>query len=356
MIHINLDSLIYDYSNNEYGITEDIILSKIIELLPENVNNLLLTILVENFNWNKIDTKLIPFIVDYMNKYHIKVYWIFNDIALEYYRFNNNINNNIIFINFFALKTYYKIFFQGQLFNKKWNYNSNLGLFIPGKLYKKHRIGVLYYLYKENLLDKCLYSAYLDIDSEILKNIILDIDSNCNIDFNDFFTKCNKKLDIISNNIDEKNNFLHYWGFPYDVSIYEDTLISLISETNNVDNIVFLTEKTFRPIVNKHPFLMIGPYNSNKKLNDLGFKTFEKYMYYTNYDINSNNSKIIEVCKNFEYFLNNSYKYRNEINDDIEYNFQMFKSFCENEIKKINNFTNNSIDPLKIFNNVLCSL
>jgi hypothetical protein len=42
-------------------------------------------------------------------------------------------------------------------------------------------------------------------------------------------------------------------------------------------NTIYFSEKTFKPIVAKHPFILLSSPGSLKKLKDLGYKTFDKW-------------------------------------------------------------------------------
>lgn len=56
---------------------------------------------------------------------------------------------------------------------------------------------------------------------------------------------------------------------------YETSLFSIITESGLKEN--FVTEKTFKAMAHCHPFIIIGNKSISKRLNDMGFKTFEKY-------------------------------------------------------------------------------
>jgi len=66
--------------------------------------------------------------------------------------------------------------------------------------------------------------------------------------------------------------------------LYENTLFSLVSETNfytnpSIDSVGrFITEKTFKCIGLEHPFLLITTANSLPLLHQLGYKTFHPYI------------------------------------------------------------------------------
>jgi hypothetical protein len=58
---------------------------------------------------------------------------------------------------------------------------------------------------------------------------------------------------------------------------YKKSLINIIQETYFYSPEIHLTEKTFKPIVFKQPFIMIGAKGSLQHLKDLGFKTFNDF-------------------------------------------------------------------------------
>ncbi len=58
---------------------------------------------------------------------------------------------------------------------------------------------------------------------------------------------------------------------------YKSSLCSIVVETEHIDDIMFLSEKTFKPIIMLHPFFLIGNKNSLKFLKDMGYKTFSNW-------------------------------------------------------------------------------
>jgi hypothetical protein len=59
---------------------------------------------------------------------------------------------------------------------------------------------------------------------------------------------------------------------------YEQTLFSLISETNFVQNTLFITQSTWKVVLNRHPFIIAGNPGVIKYLRNEGFKTFHPYI------------------------------------------------------------------------------
>lgn len=58
---------------------------------------------------------------------------------------------------------------------------------------------------------------------------------------------------------------------------YKDSLVSIVTETNWEQPEVTLTEKSFKPIKEKHPFIIAGVPGSLKALKKMGFRTFDEF-------------------------------------------------------------------------------
>ena len=84
---------------------------------------------------------------------------------------------------------------------------------------------------------------------------------------------------------------------------YNDTKFSLISETNDNNHEIFMTEKIWKPIIAKHLFVVHGNHLYLQKLREIGFKTFSAY-YDESYDLEADKDvrieKIYNVCKDLK--------------------------------------------------------
>ena len=58
---------------------------------------------------------------------------------------------------------------------------------------------------------------------------------------------------------------------------YNDTAFSIVSETNDGDKEIFMTEKIWKPIIAQHIFVVHGNHLYLQKLRELGFRTFNSY-------------------------------------------------------------------------------
>ena len=72
--------------------------------------------------------------------------------------------------------------------------------------------------------------------------------------------------------IDQHN---HHWHV--EDQHYTDAYWNFVTETGVAEN-TFLSEKTFKPIANLQPFIIMGDYGSLALLHDLGYKTFGDYI------------------------------------------------------------------------------
>ncbi len=84
---------------------------------------------------------------------------------------------------------------------------------------------------------------------------------------------------------------------------YQTSLISVVTETNFQNNDIFNTEKIFKPMVHRHPFILVGPYKTLEHLKDMGYKTFSDFWDESYDDIEDPFErllKIVEICKDIQ--------------------------------------------------------
>ena len=108
-----------------------------------------------------------------------------------------------------------------------------------------------------------------------------------------------KDLEVVQNFVSSNFNSIKKEGYTLDnkdlsltdsdnlnYSFYNNSYISVVVETENDDHIMFLSEKTFKPIMCYHPFILLGSKHSLKTLKSLGYKTFSNWWdeSYDNFD------------------------------------------------------------------------
>lgn len=287
-------------------------------------------------------------IFDILNKFsthkNVKILILFTDWLKDkkeiqkFYQLNNT---EIEFVNGIMLTAYLEIYKQKKSeTNKQWNHDTGKFLFLTGKWWKANRFPLLKKLDDNNLLQSSIYSLFMPPPSDYCKSI-----SPFDVSHNDLI-----KYVGYNNNPDNTRTLQHgekeaYWthhisAIPYDHSLYAKTSFRLITETcweDGVDNDPWLTEKTWITIFNRHPFILAGERQSLKKLERLGFKTFEKYMPIP-YDNLPDNRRMDAIVENTKYFLENMVRYEKDIRNDVEQNFVRLIELCEQDNTRIKNF------------------
>lgn len=120
------------------------------------------------------------------------------------------------------------------------------------------------------------------------------------------------------------------WGIG-NANYYTDTFCSIVTETytNGATDLAFLTEKTFKPIMFKHPFLGFFAPGSLALLQELGFKTFGD-VFNEDYDSITNDqqrfSAMSDEILRISSWPNSEYqKVTKHLAPRLEYNYQHMK-------------------------------
>jgi hypothetical protein len=103
---------------------------------------------------------------------------------------------------------------------------------------------------------------------------------------------------IIDNNDGEKVADFH--NFLSRKDEYENSYFTIVSETNAESKYCFITEKTTKPIMNLHPFIIMGNPKILSVLKSYGFKTFNKWWdesYDDEMDFKTRTQMILNIVK-----------------------------------------------------------
>jgi len=83
--------------------------------------------------------------------------------------------------------------------------------------------------------------------------------------------------------------------------LYDDSLVNIVNETYFFNNIIHITEKTYKPIAFMQPFVLLGAPGSLQHVKDMGFKTFGEF-WDESYDLEKDHklrfNKIVDVLSN----------------------------------------------------------
>jgi hypothetical protein len=113
-----------------------------------------------------------------------------------------------------------------------------------------------------------------------------------------------------------------------------DSYINIVCETSCHSDYTFITEKTLRPIINLQPFILFGNPYTLVELQNLGFKTFDKWIdesYDTEHDTNKRfELAYAEVKRLSEMDIDEIHELYYEMFDILEHNFNRLVSIYKN--------------------------
>jgi hypothetical protein len=99
-----------------------------------------------------------------------------------------------------------------------------------------------------------------------------------------------------------------------------------VTETLTEKDVVFITEKTYKPIYVCQPFIIVGNTYTLKKMKELGFKTFDKWWdesYDNELDFETKMNKITKVLEEISTWdFEKCYKIREEMKEVLIYNYK----------------------------------
>lgn len=169
------------------------------------------------------------------------------------------------------------------------------------RVLRAHRIALLGLLYNKNLVDCSYYSFFQNLTHGSKESYIPYIDRGILSD--ELYSIVVKNLEnnkeqfpLLLNNSDGSNTNAIYES---DSELYKNSYFSLVTETfffgkNDYlsweEKSVFFSEKIFKPIACKHPFIIVSKPLSLKYLRTIGYKTFHPFID-ESYDLIENDEK-----------------------------------------------------------------
>lgn len=156
---------------------------------------------------------------------------------------------------------------------------------------RPNKQAMLYYLYKNNFINNNIISCLWQGEKRIIDEEFFNeynFDNSNYLDFYQFISEFNK-------DIYDQHTFLS------PLELYYQTKFSLVNETHTLDDMLFFTEKTYKPIAIGHPFMVFGTAGTLKAFQNKGYETFPE-LFDESYDNEKQKSKrlqlIIENLKN----------------------------------------------------------
>ncbi len=191
---------------------------------------------------------------------------------------------------------------------------------------RSYRLTLLAHLFKNNLVDKGHISAPL-LNKQLIKKELSDSNSYLSVEAKKHILK-NLYPHAHSMILDECADYNLASADIIDDKFVEESMWHIVNETVFYENKLHLTEKIFKPIVLKRPFILVAAPKNLQYLKSYGFKTFDKWIDESYDDIQDSDARLekisIEInklCQLSKEQLNDMYLEMQEI---LEYNFVHF--------------------------------
>lgn len=111
---------------------------------------------------------------------------------------------------------------------------------------------------------------------------------------------------------------------------YQTSLVSIVTETNFDQIELTLTEKSFKPPKEKHPFIIVGVAGALKAMRKMGFQTFGEFWDESYDDVEDNYGrmfKIVETLKDISRWDNDKIlDFKRRVQPIVEHNFKTLKN------------------------------
>ena len=246
-----------------------------------------------------------------------------NHAAMKYY--NTATQGNKFYIDFHAVDAYNKCILRGHPINTVpvTDRANGLNLLIGKIKTKNSRFLTTYYFYKYGLLDNAVLGIHAYPEDF---RLMMEKHSICD---EEFYNKILTHLGPVDNAIlcNTEEGITAMDGWPYDPNIYNRSSVSYVCETYDIDKgSVFLnTEKFYRSIVNKHPFVIQATPGYIQKIRALGYETFssiidESYNSYTLHDFSHVEPTVLAAKDFLSKVPSNTVK----LQEIVDYNFNHF--------------------------------
>lgn len=285
-------------------------------------------------------------IIDKLELNHKNVYFFTCGMQAQFlydcYCTENNITNkvNIRVVN--VWERHISRHSDNTILEPKFEINNKSKLFLCfNRIARKQRVALLALLYEKDLVKNSFYSFFPslygnapihssidELESFISKDLLLRIKGTLKQHFHELPLLLNTTT--VNDNVNYvKSDDDYYYRNSY-FSVVTETFFfqSLPQNVTVVDeNSVFFSEKIFKPIICKHPFILLGRPYSLDYLKRIGYKTFSPYID-ESYDlIEDDESRLIKVCEEIEKlskFTNEEWiEWEKNVQPIIEFNYRV---------------------------------
>ena len=195
------------------------------------------------------------------------------------------------------------------------------------------------YLYQLDLLQHG-YFSYTNYKYDTSVSGVNDIDSWLNYDetlyenIASFSLRLPYRCDDLSDSEHNNHKLVNH-------NFYTNSYFNFVVETLFSNDTIVLSEKTFKPILNLQPFVLIGNPGSLQLLRDLGYRTFEEVIkqdYDKVIDHKDRMSSVLKVCYDLCKLSHQHHlRIQDIIKDIVAYNQ---RHFLKPKVDRINKFLN----------------
>lgn len=251
-----------------------------------------------------------------INREDSKIHTIYNTWSFLTKQYDYIISNNFVKFKTVKSKKDFKRPYKFLMFNRRT---------------REHRFYSILYFHYNDLIKDMLISYDLSIENNI-KNYypaaleLFNIPKNSITPVYNDLVKNKQKMTIDINDINKAVGI----GRNDSMEPFMNSYIHIISETSVFHSSGYLSEKTWKPIANLQPFIMMGSYRSLEVLKDMGFKTFSPFIN-ESYDlIDSNEDRFIKVLEEIKRLsmipIEELHKWYYSIQDILRHNQELFFS------------------------------
>lgn len=314
---------------------------------------LLVCEIIERTQFTSEDQNTIDRALEILNRVAPRYYLVVDDTMDHQVTFNGN----VAYLSGCMMLAYLSIWMKGHPVATEWKPTTNKGLLLLGKCQKIHRIGLLKKFYEKNALDSIEWTAHFVNQRDSIKEQFFS--DYTDEEFELFTQRCNRLLDLTDDHpcLPESNDgYFHHQGFPFDHTLYERTAFSIITESEYYGvGKPWVSEKTWRAIANKHPFIMVGGESNIPDLKHRGYRTFEELLHIPEYhsllttakDMDHALNSIVTNTVEFSKLLDNaSPSLIAKINEDVEHNYKLFEDTMGKQVAKFLETTNLTTDAI----------
>jgi len=200
--------------------------------------------------------------------------------------------------------------------------------------YRPHRLDLFLMFYKNNLLNSSLFTLpekNPEGPNKFMESIDRDFLNRLNISEQELnYIQTNilpLQIDKLSQDHTRHAEMTMEIGHSTE-PFYKSTMISVVTETHAYQHAIAETEKTFKPIKYKHPFIIVGAPKSLHYLRKKGYKTFSNWFDESYDDIDNHKDRIIAIgnlCKEIDSWDNQRKQiFITETKNILDHNFQIF--------------------------------